>query len=250
MDKKKWIKNIPLFILEILVLIVAAVILYFTLHATDKEKGVEKVELKEENIAVNEEVKEKLVQEEESQDKSKYTGVFNIAFFGVDARDGSLGKGNRSDTIMICSIDMDTHEVRLVSIYRDTYLNLGNDTYNKCNTAYAQGGPQQAISMINMNTDMYVTDYITVGFEGLIKAVDALGGVEMEITENEISHLNNYQSTMAAAMGVDYTPVTENGKQTLNGMQATAYCRIRYGGGDDYADKRSECGASQCPDLP
>lgn len=234
MDKKKWIKNIPLFILEILVLIVAAVILYFTLHATDKEKGVEKVELKEENIAVNEEVKEKLVQEEESQDKSKYTGVFNIAFFGVDARDGSLGKGNRSDTIMICSIDMDTHEVKLVSIYRDTYLNLGNDTYNKCNTAYAQGGPQQAISMINMNTDMYVTDYITVGFEGLIQAVDALGGVEMEITENEISHLNNYQSTMAAAMGVDYTPVTETGKQTLNGMQATAYCRIRYGGGDDF----------------
>ena len=160
--------------------------------------------------------------------------MFNIAFFGVDARDGSLGKGNRSDTIMICSIDMDTHEVKLVSIYRDTYLNLGNDTYNKCNTAYAQGGPQQAISMINMNTDMYVTDYITVGFEGLIQAVDALGGVEMEITENEISHLNNYQSTMAAAMGVDYTPVTENGKQTLNGMQATAYCRIRYGGGDDF----------------
>ncbi len=235
MEKKKWVKHIPLFILEAAVLVVAACILYFTLHATDKNNGVQKDELKE--VAVNETVKEQ-VEKSETSEKNSYSGVFNIAFFGVDARDGSLGKGNRSDTIMICSINMDTHEVRLVSIYRDTYLNLGNDTYNKCNSAYALGGPEQAISMINMNTDMYITDYITVGFEGLIEAVDALGGVEMELTETEISHLNNYQSTMAAEMGVEYTPITVAGVQTLNGMQATAYCRIRYGGGDDF--KRAE----------
>ena len=247
MDKKKWVKHLPLYVLEIVLLIVCVCVLYFTLHVTDKNAGVKKAEIKEENIVVNEEVKEKIEKQEEQGDKAEetaYTGIFNIAFFGVDARDGSLGKGNRSDSIMICSIDMDAHEVRLVSIYRDTYLNLGNDTYNKCNTAYAQGGPEQAISMINMNTDMYITDYITVGFEGLMRAVDALGGIEIDVKEKEISHLNNYQismvgessdgKTFTATAGEDYIPVTEPGMQTLNGLQATAYCRIRYIG-DDFA---------------
>ena len=234
MDKKKWIKHIPLFILEGILLLAAAGILYVTLRATDREGGAVKDNLNEEDIAVNEEVKEKVAQTEQGSGESKYTGVFNVAFFGVDARDGSLGRGNRSDTIMVCSINMDTHEIRLISIYRDTYLNLGNDTYGKCNKAYALGGPEQAIGMINMNTDLYITDYITVGFEGLMKAVDALGGIEMDLTETEIIHLNNYQSTMAAEMGIDYTPVTNPGRQTLNGLQATAYCRIRYGGGDDF----------------
>ncbi len=236
MDKKKWIKHIPLLILELVVLVAAIGILYVTLKATDSKTGAEKVNLKEENIAVNPEIKEKVEKqpEEGTTEENKYTGIFNIAFFGVDARDGSLGRGNRSDTIMLCSIDMDKHEVRLISIFRDTYLNLGNDTYNKCNTAYAQGGPEQAISMINMNTDMYLTEYITVGFKGLMEAIDALGGIEMELTETELSHLNNYQSTMAAEMDVEYTPVTQAGRQTLNGLQATAYCRIRYGGGDDF----------------
>ena len=235
MDKKKWIKHIPLFIIELLVLVVAVGILYVTLRATDSKNGAEKDNLKEENIAVNEEVKEKVAETEHTEgEESQYTGIFNLAFFGVDARDGSLGKGNRSDTIMVCSINMDSHEIRLVSIYRDTFLNLGNDTYKKCNTAYAQGGPEQAIGMINMNTDLYVTDYITVGFEGLKAAIDALGGVEMEVTETEISHLNNYQSTMAQEMDIEYTPVTRPGMQVLNGLQATAYCRIRYGGGDDF----------------
>lgn len=243
MDKKKWVKHIPLFIIEMIVLVAAIVFLYITLRTTG-ENGVEKVKLNEDKIQVNEEVRQKV---EESTDKNvinEYTGIYNLAFFGVDSRDGELGKGNRSDTIMICSVDMDKHEVRLISIYRDTYMNVGNDTYRKCNTAYALGGPEQAISMINMNTDMYVTDYVTVGFEGLTKAVDALGGVEIDVKENEILHLNNYQISMVgtstdgkhfeATPGEDYIPVTEPGKQLLNGLQATAYCRIRYIG-DDFA---------------
>lgn len=238
MEKRKWAKHVPLFVLEIVVLLIAATILFFTLRATDSKNGVEKVALREENIVVNDEVKEMLSEDTTAGISSKYTGIVNIAFFGVDSRDGSLGKGNRSDTIMICSVNMDTHEIRLISIYRDTYLNQGNDTYGKCNAAYALGGPEQAISMINMNTDMYMNDYITVGFEGLIEVVDALGGVEMEITDAEINHLNNYQSTMAEELEINYTPVTEPGKQLLNGLQATAYCRIRYTAGDDF--KRAE----------
>ena len=242
MEKKKWVKHIPLFVIEILVLIAAIGVLSVVLRATG-ENGVKKDIIDEEQIAVNPEVKEKVTESTEPEAANVYTGIYNVAFFGVDARDENLGKGNnRSDTIMICSIDMDEHEVRLISVYRDTYLNIGNDTYKKCNAAYAYGGPRQALGMLNMNTDLYITDYVTVGFEGLMEAVDALGGIEMEITEAEISHLNNYQISMVgttedgknfvASEGVDYTPVTEPGLQTLNGLQATAYCRIRYIGDD------------------
>ncbi len=88
--------------------------------------------------------------------------------------------------------------------------------------------------MLNMNLDLDITDYVTIGFSGLIDAVDALGGVEIEITDSEISHLNNYQLCMAEELGVDYIPVEQSGRQLLNGMQATAYCRIRYTRGDDF----------------
>ncbi len=241
MKKKKWVKNIPLLIIEVIGLVGALAILLVTLRITGKD-GITKVKIDEENIVVNEEVKEKVTASVKEVEENEYTGVYNIAFFGVDSRDGSLGKGNRSDTIMICSIDMDAHEIRLVSIYRDTYLNVGNDSYRKCNVAYALGGPEQALSMINMNTDLYLTDYVTVGFDGLMKAVDALGGVEIDVTESEMQHLNNYQISMVgtstdgknftATAGEDYIPVTQPGLQTLNGLQATAYCRIRHVGND------------------
>jgi LCP family protein required for cell wall assembly len=230
------------------VLVIAITVLFVVMKTTGAN-GIKKDKLDEEKIAVNEEVKEQITAETQEDTSKKYSGIYNIAFFGVDARDENLGKGNnRSDTIMICSIDMDSHEVRLISIYRDTYLNAGNDTYRKCNAAYALGGPEQALSMINMNTDLYITDYITVGFEGLMEAVDALGGIEIDVTEEEISHLNNYQISMVgessdgknftATAGEDYTPVTEPGLQTLNGLQATAYCRIRYIGDDFQRTKR------------
>ena len=139
---------------------------------------------------------------------------------------------------MICSINQDTNEVSLISVYRDTYLNVGDDVYTKCNAAYAKGGPERAISMLNTNMDLNITDYVTVGFEGLIEAIDALGGVEIDINASEISHLNNYQLCMSEELGIPYTEVYEEGIQNLNGMQATAYCRIRYTKGDDY--KRAE----------
>lgn len=242
MEKKKWIRHLPLYLLEMVVLAGAIGLLYFVTHATKAEKQ----QISKDDVVVNEEVKKQLEQEaevtgEDGAGKPELTGVYQFALFGVDARDGSIGKGNRSDTIMICSIDADTHEVKLISVYRDTYLNIGNDSYNKCNAAYAKGGPIQAINMLNMNTDLYITDYVTVGFEGLIKAVDALGGVELDVSEKEIPHLNNYQISMVGTSedGVhfvaeegSYVPVTESGLQTLNGLQATAYCRIRYIGDD------------------
>ncbi len=223
---KKQRRRIILFIVEIIILIIAVMVLYMVLAGT----GSGKVELKEKDIIINETVQE--------AEETTMKGYRNIALFGVDSTTGALTKNTRSDTIMIASINQDTGECKLVSIYRDTYLNLSNDSYNKCNAAYAKGGPEQAINMLNMNLDMNITDFVTVGFAGLTDAIDALGGVDIDVDDSEISHLNNYQLCIAEDLKREYTPVTETGYQRLDGLQATGYCRIRYTAGDDF--KRAE----------
>ena len=232
---KKRQQRIILFIIEILVLVILLLVL-FTVFKTEK---IQKITVDEENIVFNENV----------ENNEALKGYHNIALFGVDSRDKTLGKGNRSDTIMIASVNEETGDIKLCSVYRDTYLNLSNDSYNKCNSAYAKGGPEQAIIMLNMNLDMNITDYVTIGFEGLTKVIDALGGVPIDVTEAEMKHLNNYQismvgkttdgTTFTATEGKDYIPVTTPGLQVLNGLQATAYCRIRYIG-DDFERTRRQ----------
>lgn len=229
-----------LIIFEVLLLAALGIALYFVLNTTKSGK----IELPEEDIIINEEVKAKLQQKASSGGSSEasMTGYRNIALFGVDSREGALTKNTRSDTIMVASINLETGDCKLVSVYRDTYLNLSNDSYNKCNAAYAKGGPMQAINMLNMNLDLDITDFVTIGFEGLIDVIDAVGGVEVNVTDAEIKHLNNYQISMVgkssdginftANEGTDYIPVKSAGMQTLNGLQATAYCRIRYVGDD------------------
>ncbi|MFI3200466.1 MAG: LCP family protein [Eubacteriales bacterium] len=222
MQSKKKKKRIILFTIEIVVLLGVLVVFYFARKVEDN--GPIRVDIKEENIVVNTAVAE----------KESLKGYRNIALFGVDSRTGALGKGTLSDTIMVASINEDTHEVKLVSVYRDTYLNVGNDKYNKANYAYSQGGPEQGINMLNMNLDLNITDYITVGFTGVIETVDRLGGIMLDITESEIGYLNDYQYSMAEELDRSYTPLETAGLQRVDGMQAMAYCRIRYTLGDDF----------------
>lgn len=163
----------------------------------------------------------------------------NIALFGVDSREQDLLSGNnRSDTIMVCSINKKTGDIKLVSVYRDTVLDIGGGEFRKCNAAYAFGGPQQAIAMLNSNLDLDITDFVTVGFEGLADTIDAFGGIDLEITEEEMEYMNSYMDDMYYELGTEYDEVTDYGMQHLSGIQATAYCRIRYTEGDDF--KRSE----------
>ena len=223
---KKKRSRILLFILEIFVLLIMVVVLYSVL----KIEKVGKVTLPAEEIVINPEVEQK--------EETVLKGYRNVALFGVDSTSGALTKNTRSDTIMIASVNLDTGDCKLVSVYRDTYLNLSNDSYNKCNAAYAKGGPMQAINMLNMNLDMNITDFVTVGFAGLSDTIDALGGVMIDVDDAELLHINNYQKTMAKDLKRDYTPVNSTGYQLLDGLQATAYCRIRYTAGDDF--KRAE----------
>ena len=209
-NAKKKRTKIVLFVLEIFILLIMVVVLY----SVFKIEKVGKVNLPQEEFVINPEVEEKV--------ETTMKGYRNVALFGVDSTSGALTKNTRSDTIMIASINQDTGECKLVSVYRDTYLNLSNDSYNKCNSAYAKGGPMQAINMLNMNLDMNIKDFITVGFAGLSNTVDALGGIMIDIDDVELKHINNYQKTMASDMKREYTPVESTGYQLLDGLQPTA----------------------------
>ena len=168
-------------------------------------------------------------------------GYTNYLLLGTDARDNSLeamnktGEGN-TDAIIIASLNNDTKEVKLVSVYRDTLLMVPasggfNDTYRKATEAFFYSGVEATISMINLNLDLNITDYVMVNFEALIRIVDAVGGVDLEITEQELYWLNEYLRDTGLNTGRTYETVPSPGMVHLDAIQATAYCRIRYADG-------------------
>ena len=234
--------KIIIFAVELLIIAVMLALVWKVFKTTEAAEGPHMVELQEEDIKINPEVQESLNQAAANKEEEKSKGYWNIALFGVDAvKAEQLYKGSRSDTIMIASINMDNGEIKLVSVYRDTYLNRGNDTYGKCNAAYAYNGAAQAMSMLNTNLDLAITDFVTVNYQAIKEAVDGLGGVWIDVDKEEIKHINNYQTSIIRDTDIpksEYVAVTETGYQQLNGLQAAAYCRIRYGGGDDF--KRTE----------
>ena len=161
-------------------------------------------------------------------------GYTNIAIFGLDNRsNGSYERGN-SDVIMIASINNDTKEVRLVSVYRDTYLNVGSGKYNKANSAYARGGAKAAVQMLNTNLDLNIKEYMCVDWAAVVEAVDALGGVEIEITEQEKDMINYMLIEIDNTVGTNSKHLKNAGVQNLTGSQATAYARIRKTAGNDF----------------
>lgn len=236
--KKKRGKFILLGI-EVLVLAVLVFVLIKVIGVTEKTDHVKF----EDDVIINDGAKDAYAQVAPGSKSGETIQQMykQVVLFGVDSREGQLNKGTRTDTIIIASINKETNEIKLCSVFRDTYLNLSNDEYNKCNSAYAKGGPEQAINMLNMNLDMNIENYITVGFKGVVKTVDSLGGVPIDVQSNEISHLNNYQYCMNDELNLGgYTEVTSTGLQTLNGLQATAYCRIRYTGDGDFTRARRQ----------
>ena len=225
-------RKIIVFAVEIIILLAMAGILFMLYDKTEGE-GPTVVELpsEEEEIGIAPEIVESQVMK----------GYWNIALFGVDAESEKyLMKGSRSDSIMIASINLDTGEIKLVSVYRDTFLNIGDDYYIKCNAAYSNGGGEQAVTMLNANLDLDIQDFIAIGYEGLKGVVDGLGGVYLDVDEQELKHINNYQYTINELLHCGYEEVTETGYQLLDGMQAAAYCRIRYRTGDDFARAASQ----------
>lgn len=165
---------------------------------------------------------------------STLEGYTNIALFGLDNRGNGLYERGNSDVIMIASINNKTKEVRIVSVYRDTYLNVGSGKYNKANSAYARGGAKAAVKMLNTNLDLNIKEYMCVDWNAVVEAVDALGGVEIEITEQERKMINDLIVEIDYFVGSKTTQVKNAGVQNLTGAQATAYARIRKTSGSDF----------------
>ena len=172
--------------------------------------------------------------------KALLDGYTTIALFGVDNRsNGDYDTGN-SDSIMICSINNDTKEIRIVSVYRDTFMDVdGDGTLKKCNYAYNHGGVENAIEMLNRNLDLDIQNYVTVDFYALSEAVDAVGGITLPegLGEEEAGYVNSYIPEVASVTGKAANMVSA-GQTQLDGVQAVSYCRVRYTSGGDF--KRAE----------
>ena len=210
-----------------ILLAVAVVVFVFLLSVVifiaNKFSKMQNNDVKEHEIHVNE------------LDETVGKGYTNIALFGVDARGGINEKGTRTDCIIIASLNNETKEVKLVSVYRDTLLDLSDGSMQKCNAAYSKGNEQQAISMLNMNLDLNIKDYVTVDWSAVIDTVDLLGGLEIDVKQAEIAGINEHMISTAQATGHKVTPVKKAGLQLLNGVQTTTYCRIRSTAGSDFA---------------
>ena len=211
MAKKK--KKLSAFLIAVLVLVIILVIIVggTFLFINSKLGKIQRVDLNEDDLNVSADVAENL---------SKFR---NIAIFGIDSREDSYSKGNRSDCIIIASMNNETKEVKLVSVYRDTYVQIEGHGLDKITHAYSYGEAPLAIKTLNTNFDLNITEYVTVNFDAVKEIIDYIGGVSMSVTSEEVPHIPG---------------LTKAGTYNLTGEQALAYARIRYAEGGDY--KRTE----------
>ena len=209
-------------ILLILIIIIGGVAIGGYSYISSKLNKMQQVDINVDELNVNKEL----------------TGYRNIALFGVDSRDSNLGKGNRSDCIIIASINQKTKDVKLISVYRDTYVQIDGHGLDKITHAYSYGEAPLAIKTLNTNLDLNITEFVTVNFDLVAEAVDALGGIEMTIEQSELQYINDYIDGTSDNTGIKSSHITKAGKQKLDGVQAVAYSRIRYTAGGDY--KRTE----------
>lgn len=222
--KRRRRRRSVVFVLEILILLIMVAGLY--LYAKMDQLGYDPLDQTE--IKVN----------QEAIDNEVLKGYTTIALVGVDSREGNLKNAN-SDTMILVSINNSTKKIKLLSVYRDTYLRIGQDEngngiYNKANAAYAYGSSEQMLSMLNTNLDLNVQEYVTVDFTAVATVADLLGGIDIKLTEEEVKYVNRYCVETAKVTGLSYEALEGGeGVYHLNGVQTVAYARIRYTAGMD-----------------
>lgn len=168
--------------------------------------------------------------------KDATAGYRTIALYGVDSRDQNMDAGTNSDSIMIVSINESTKEIKLVSVYRDTLMDIASGAMNKSqkvNYAYQLGGAVTAINTLNTNLDLNITDYVAVDFSAMASIIDAVGGVNINVVDDEINNFNKNLAEQISISGKYSSGITQAGQYTLDGQQAVAYSRIRSTGSGD-----------------
>lgn len=222
-------KNKGLKILGIILIIVLIIFIsvagYGWWYLNNKLSALDYQEIAEDKIEVNEGV------------NLEKRGYRNIAIFGVDSRANTYDD-TRSDCIIIAAINEETNDVKLISVYRDSYLNINGYGLDKVTHAFSYGGAELAINTLNKNLDLDIKEFVAVNFGAVVDIINEVGGVEINITSEELKYINSYISEIDRIEGKSTKRITYAGKQTLNGVQALAYSRIRYTAGGDY--KRTE----------
>ena len=229
--KKKMNKGLKIFLIILLILfiIVAGLGVAGYTFVNGKIGKMQKENIDTTAVGINEETKQEL------------KGYRNIALLGIDSRADDYGLGNRSDCIIIASINQETNEVKLISVYRDTYVYVtesGKERLDKITHAYSYGGAQNTLKSLNEALDLNITEFVTVNFDAVIAAVDSLGGVYIDIDSSEVNYINDYIDATSESSGVKSSHITHAGNQKLDGVQAVSYSRVRYTAGGDY--KRTE----------
>lgn len=220
--KKKKSRKIVLFVFEILLLAILLVAAYFI----GMVNRVKYENMSETEAGINDDLSKDTLESLE--------GYTNIAVFGLDNRSANNYQEGNSDVVMIASIDNKTKNVKLVSVYRDTFLSVGGGTYFKCNNAYARGGAKQAVQMLNSNLDLDIKEYVCVDWAAVVEVIDDLGGLDLNITQGEMNQINKYKKDVDLVTGKSTPNVTQYGLVHLDGTQATTYARIRKLAGDDF----------------
>ena len=225
---KKKHGKLKLFGKIVLTLVIILAILVGTMfwYLNNKLGKMQKIDLNEEDLGISQKAKENL------------SGYRNIAIFGVDSRSDDYGIGNRSDCIIIASINNSTGDIKLISVYRDTYVKIDGHGLDKITHAYSYGEAPLAISTLNKNLDLNIKEFVTVNFDSVAKAVDQLGGVTLNITAEETKYINGYIDETSKVTGKSSNHITQAGTYNVDGVQAVSYSRIRYTAGGDY--KRTE----------
>ena len=229
--KKKMNKGLKIFLIILLVLVIIIVGLGVAGYTfvNGKIGKMQKENIDTTAVGINEETKQEL------------KGYRNIALLGIDSRADDYGLGNRSDCMIIASINQETNAVKLISVYRDTYVYVtenGTKRLDKITHAYSYGGAQNTLKSLNEAMDLNITEFVTVNFDAVIAAVDSLGGVYIDIDESEIKYVNDYIDATSESSRVKSSHITHSGRQKLDGVQAVSYTRVRYTAGGDY--KRTE----------
>ena len=218
-SRKKKKSKVAFFITMLIAEMLVLGVIFAYAYALKQYSKIQRPEYDVEEVA-NTGLSEKKLQE--------MRGYRNIALFGVDSRDNSVGKGNRSDVIIICSIDQATGDIKLVSVYRDTYLDVGKNSFQKATHAYSYGGPARAVKMLNDSLDLNITDYVTFNWKAVATAINILGGVDIEVTKPEFKYINSYITETVKGTGIGSVQLKAPGMQHLDGVQAVAYARLRY----------------------
>lgn len=169
-----------------------------------------------------------------SKEPFKEDGVKNILLIGNDSR--SQGEDGRSDAMILLSISSKTNTIHMTSLLRDIYVDIPGHDGNRLNAAYAFGGPELLMETLEENFDIKVNRYMLVNFQAFANLVDAVGGVDLEVTNEEVQYINGYlveyNQLEGKPEGTDYLDTSLSGNIHLNGPQALAYCRNRYIGSD------------------